>query len=46
MWLGNWDDRQVAVKVLKASILEMDSSSMDEFQREVQMMKTMRHRFV
>ena len=39
VWCGHWDGIEVAVKVLRQSMLEMDDSVVAEFEREVEFMR-------
>ncbi len=44
VWMGTWQDRTVAVKRLKAIYLQMDNSVLEEFNREMEVMRSLSHR--
>jgi hypothetical protein len=44
VWLAHWQDRDVAVKRLHNHIRELDGSSVREFNEEVKVMRSLRHR--
>lgn len=43
VWCGDWDGMAVAVKVLRAGLLELDTSLADEFDREADFLMRARH---
>eukprot|EP00045_Choanoeca_perplexa_P015028 m.181460 g.181460 ORF g.181460 m.181460 type:complete len:1211 (+) comp16871_c0_seq1:102-3734(+) len=43
VWLASFGDAKVAVKQLKASMLELDSLANDEFVAETKLMRSLRH---
>lgn len=43
VWRGQWDGINVAVKVLRRALLEMDDSVKDEFEKEIDFMQRTRH---
>lgn len=43
VWDGKWGDHAVAVKVILGELLMMDDSVIDEFDKEVNFMMTVRH---
>lgn len=43
VWLGRWHDTPVAIKKLRVMLLMLDEESVQEFNREVEFMRTMRH---
>lgn len=43
VWSGQWDGIAVAIKVMRQTLLEMDPSLIDEFEREVSFMQRTRH---
>ncbi len=44
VWRGEWNERTVAVKLLRACIRDLDEQSSEKFQAEVNLMKRLRHR--
>ena len=42
--MGKWQDRTVAVKRLKAIYLQLDDSVLEEFNREMEVMRSLSHR--
>lgn len=46
VWLAHWQDREVAVKRLHNHIRELDGSSVREFNEEVKVMRSLRHKNV
>eukprot|EP00049_Salpingoeca_infusionum_P014572 m.275540 g.275540 ORF g.275540 m.275540 type:complete len:1289 (+) comp15697_c1_seq6:223-4089(+) len=43
VWLANWDHIQVAVKILKANMMELDETTTDDFGREIEFLMRTRH---
>lgn len=43
VWHGDWDGVPVAVKVLRAGLLELDAATADEFAKEAEFMMHTRH---
>ena len=43
VWQGDWDGLRVAVKVLRAGLLELDQETADEFEKEADFMMRARH---
>ena len=43
VWRGRWNDMTVAVKRLRPTLLAMDESSVQEFEAESALMRTLRH---
>ena len=43
VWLGDWDNIAVAVKVLRLSLLELDPSMQEEFDKEAEFLMRSRH---
>eukprot|EP00049_Salpingoeca_infusionum_P014574 m.275556 g.275556 ORF g.275556 m.275556 type:complete len:1468 (+) comp15697_c1_seq7:91-4494(+) len=46
VWLAEWGEMKVAVKVLKTSMMMMDESTVMEFEKEVEFLQRTRHRNV
>ena len=46
VWMGQWQDRTVAIKKLLAHILEFDEAAIQSFENEVKFMRTLRHKWV
>ena len=44
VWLARWQDRDVAVKRLHNHIRELDDTSVREFNEEVKVMRSLRHK--
>ncbi|EGD82479.1 TKL/DICTY4/DRK protein kinase [Salpingoeca rosetta] len=44
VWLAAWQDREVAVKKLRSSILSLDEHAIDDFDAEVSLIRSLRHR--
>eukprot|EP00045_Choanoeca_perplexa_P016916 m.235186 g.235186 ORF g.235186 m.235186 type:complete len:972 (+) comp17400_c0_seq4:1-2916(+) len=43
VWLGEWQDREVAVKRMHQHLLELDEVAVQEFEQEVAIMRSIRH---
>ena len=46
VWLADWQDRHVAVKVLKQALLILDQDVPEKFEREIALLRSLRHRNV
>eukprot|EP00047_Mylnosiga_fluctuans_P024677 m.167502 g.167502 ORF g.167502 m.167502 type:complete len:1136 (+) comp9904_c0_seq2:40-3447(+) len=44
VWQGEYQDRPVAIKQLRAALQALDESAADDFEREVQLLRRLRHR--
>mgnify|MGYP001212993387 CR=1 FL=1 len=44
VWEAEWQDRYVAVKRLRATMVEMDAGAADEFNKEIELNRTLLHK--